>query len=167
MSVHDFTQTKHLKRHISLCCRNLWSNRGHYSLTNLFSTGSHSTSVNWVIKYFYMAPHTGECSRINTVITGHSWDVEGQARSTGFCWTLKYFITSKWKIVHPILTCLRVIQTGFRVQCWDYKQGWVSLILFHWIYTIFMSLCCSTIIKGRCHSLSEQRGYLKIREMFI
>lgn len=79
---------------------------------HLFPTGSHSTSVNWVIKYFYICAFTGRNSHINTVITEQTFCFEGQACHTDFCLPIKYFITSKWKIVHPIQTYLQVIHGG-------------------------------------------------------
>lgn len=101
---------------------------------HLFPAGLYSTAVNWVIKYFYIRACAGGHSRITTVITGQTFCREGQACRTDFCLPLKYFITSKWKIVHPIQTYLRVIRGGLSdavltnmsrvefnssVSCWD------------------------------------------------
>lgn len=99
---------------------------------HLLLTGSYYSSVNWLIKYFYTPASAGGNSHINTVITGQTLCSEGQACHTDFCLPLKYFITSKWKIEHPIQTYLQVIQRGFQMQCLQYEDGWG--LLNHCVY---------------------------------
>lgn len=134
-------------------------NPGTYALLpHLFPTGSYSTSVNWVIKYFYIHAGVSWDSHINTVITGLTFCYEGQACCTDFSLPLKYFITSKWKIVPPIQTYLQVIQKGFPMQNLQYKQGnFVLIYLFfsnrHVKIDLFLFLYNSE--KQRCDSPSE------------
>lgn len=113
-------------------------NPGTYALLpHLFPTGSYSTSVNWVIKYFYIHAGVSWDSHINTVITGLTFCYEGQACCTDFSLPLKYFITSKWKIVPPIQTYLQVIQKGFPMQNLQYKQG--NFVLVFWISPLWFN----------------------------
>lgn len=73
------------------------------------STGSYSTSVNWLIRCFNIRAGVGRDSHINTVIT-RLWR-SGMSRR--LLLPVKYFITSEWKIERSIQTHLQVIQRGF------------------------------------------------------
>lgn len=114
----------------------------HALFPHLFPAGSYSTSVNWVIKYFYIRACAGGDSHINTVITGQTFCFEGQACRTDFCLPLKYFITSKWKILYPIQTYLQVILRGFRCNVYNISR----VDSFPLFLIMFTSLCLFVLL---------------------
>lgn len=145
-------------------------NPGTYALLpHLFPTGSYSTSVNWVIKYFYIHAGVSWDSHINTVITGLTFCYEGQACCTDFSLPLKYFITSKWKIVPPIQTYLQVIQKGFPMQNLQYKKGSFVFIYLFFFRTVMLRLtyfCFSIILRNRdvTHHQKWMKSYCRCSE---